>query len=202
MKSLVIGGNSRNVGKTGLAVSIIEACRDLEWTAVKVTQFGHGICSRSGGACGCAVSDPQCPYEIDEETGLIPTTDTARLLAAGASQVLWLRVALGKLKEALPALRERLQGSRRVLFESNGIVEYWPPTAYLSVLQCDSTDCKASARRLASAADAFILPPAGNARPNWNGFPPGLLRERPVFRVAPPSYCNRAIVGFVRNRMA
>ena len=30
MRSLVIGGNSRNIGKTGLAVSIINATRDLQ----------------------------------------------------------------------------------------------------------------------------------------------------------------------------
>ncbi len=202
MRSLVIGGNSRNVGKTGLAVSIISSSRDLDWTAVKVTQFGHGVCSRSGGPCECVVSDPQCPYEIEEETGLIPTTDTARMLAAGASHVLWLRVALGKLEVALPALRERLRGKGSVLFESNGIVDHWKPNAYLSVLQCDIDDCKASARRLAPTAAAFVLPPAARALPAWDGFPHGLLRERPVFRVEPPSFCSGALIEFVRNRMS
>ncbi len=201
MKSLVIGGNSRNIGKTGLAESIITACGDREWTAVKITQFGHGICSRSGDVCGCAVSDPECPYEIEEETGLVATTDTARMLAAGASEVLWVRVALGMLECALPALRERLQEKECVLFESNGIVEHWKPATYLSVLQCDSEDCKASARRLAVAADAFVLPPAGRALPDWDGFSQELLRERPVFRVAPPSFCSPALLDFVRERM-
>lgn len=202
MRCLVIGGNSRNVGKTGLAVSIISACKDLNWTAVKVTQFGHGVCSRSGGPCECAISNPQCPYEIDEETGVISTTDTARMLAAGASHVLWLRVALGKLETAMPALRERLRGKGSVLFESNSIVEYWRPDAYLSVLQCDIEDCKASARRLATVADAFVLPPAGRALPVWDGFPQAVLHERPVFPVAPPSFCTPALIDFVRDRMS
>ncbi len=201
MRSLVIGGNSRNVGKTGLAVSIISACRDLDWTAVKITQFGHGVCSQSGGPCGCAVSDPKCPYEIEEEGGLVPTTDTARMLAAGASRVLWVRVALGRLAEAVPAIRNRLEGTETVLFESNSIVDHWKANAYVSVLQREVDDCKVSAKRLAPAADAFVLPPASLAVPEWDGFANELLDERPVFHVEPPSFCSDALVKFVRDRM-
>ena len=133
---------------------------------------------------------------------MIPTTDTARMLAAGAAHVLWLRVALGKLATAMPALRERLRGKGNVLFESNGIVEHWRPDAYLSVLQCDIDDCKASARRMAPAADAFVLPPASRGLPGWDGFPQALLHERPVFPVTPPSFCTPALIDFVRDRMS
>lgn len=201
MKSLVIGGNSRNVGKTGLAVSLITATRDLGWTAVKVTQFGHGVCSRSGGPCGCAVATPSCPYEISVEDGQIASTDTARMLAAGADEVLWVRVALGQLAQAMPAVWERLAGKQKVLFESNSIMDHWRPDAYLSVLQCDVDDCKASAARVASTADAFVLPPSERKEPEWDGFDWSLLDERPIFSVEPPSYCSPEIVEFVRRRM-
>ena len=201
MRSVVIGGNSRNVGKTGLAVSIISATRDLRWTAVKVTQFGHGICSRSGHPCGCAVADPQCPYEITVEDGLIATTDTARMLLAGAAEVLWVRVALGQLQEAMPAIRYRLQGRMNVLFESNSILEHWKPDAYLSVLQCDLDDCKASASRFAASADAFVLPRSERVVPEWAGFDLDLLNSRPAFNVTPPSYCTPEIVDYVRRRV-
>ena len=149
MNTLAIGGNSRSVGKTSLAVSIIGATLEADWTAVKLTQFGHGICSKSGAPCSCAVTNPACPYEITVEDGLIPTTDTARMLAAGASEVLWVRVALGQLPMAMPAIRQRLAGRRNVLFESNSIVEHMRPDAYLSVLRFDTPDCKESAGRLA-----------------------------------------------------
>lgn len=202
MRSVAIGGNSRNVGKTGLAASIIAATRDLGWTAVKIAQFGHGICSRDGEPCGCAVADPRCPFEISEEDGSVPGTDTARLLAAGAAEVLWLRVALGQLGAAIPELGRRLRGRGSVLFESNSIVDHWRPDAYLSVLQCDIEDCKESARRLAQAADAFVMPPSERAVPTWDEFDPELLNARPVFRVQPPSYCTREVVNFVRERVA
>ena len=199
MKSIVIGGSSRNVGKTSLAVSIIASTKDLDWTAVKVTQFGHGVCSRSGGPCGCAVTSPQCPYDITVEEDARGTTDTARMVAAGASEVLWLRVALGRLEEAIPTLRRRLRGKSHVLFESNSLVEHWRPDAYLSVLQRDIDDLKPSAERLAATADAFVLPPSRRFSPPWTGFDAGLLDAKPVFRVSPPSYCTREVVDFVRE---
>ena len=199
MKIVAIGGNSRSVGKTSLAVSIIAATKELGWTAVKITQFGHGVCSRNGQPCGCAVEDPLCPYEIGVEDGENPSTDTARMLAAGADEVLWMRTALGNLLEALPALRRSLEGRTHVLFESNSLVEHWRPDLYLSVLDCSMRDCKASARRLAPSVDAFVL--SGPGRPQWAGFDPELVERKPVFGVRPPSYCTQELLEFTKRRL-
>lgn len=201
MNTLAIGGNSRSVGKTSLAVSIIGATREADWTAVKLTLFGHGICSRSGDPCSCAVTNPACPYEISVEDGLIRTTDTARMLAAGAAEVLWVRVAMGQLPIALPAIRQRLAGKRHVLFESNSIVEHLRPDAYLSVLRFDTPDCKESAGRLAPAADAFVLAPSKLQVPAWADFDPEILKSKPAFKAGPPSYCTSEIIEFVRRRV-
>lgn len=201
MKTVAIGGNSRSVGKTSLAVSIISATRELGWTAVKITQFGHGICSRNGEPCGCATSDPLCPYEISVEDGAIPSTDTARMLAAGAREVLWVRTGLGNLETALPEMRQRLEGREHVLFESNGIVEHWRPSVYLSVLDCSLQDCKASALRSAGFADAFVLSgPDGRAAP-WKGFDADRVGPKRVFSVAPPEYCSPELLEFARKRL-
>lgn len=201
MRSVVIGGNSRNIGKTSLAVSLISATRDLDWTAVKVTRFGHGICSRSGSPCDCAIANPQCPYDISVEKGAIPSTDTARMLSAGAAEVLWVRVAMGCLDIAMPSIRSRLEGREHVIFESNSILQYWMPDAHLSVLQYDLEDCKGSAKRGATVADAFVLPPSSRANPEWDGFPTEVLDSRRRFEVVPPSYCTPEIVAFVRGRL-
>lgn len=201
MNLVAIGGNSRNVGKTGLAVSLIEATREYRWTAVKITQFGHGVCSRNGRPCGCAVEDPQCPYEITVEEGLVPSTDTARMLRAGAEEVLWARVALGQLATAAPALRDRLEGRLNVLIESNGIVAHWQPDVYLAVLQFDVSDCKASFRQLARRADAFVLPRSARGAPTWPGFDPGLVGSTPGFEVESPTFCTPPLVEFVKARL-
>ena len=44
MKIVVVGGNSREIGKTSVVVGLIRALRHRNWTAIKLTQFGHGIC--------------------------------------------------------------------------------------------------------------------------------------------------------------
>ena len=65
MAVVVIGGHSRNVGKTSLMAGLIAAMREMNWTAVKITQYGHGICSAHGGECDCAVD--QHSFAISEE---------------------------------------------------------------------------------------------------------------------------------------
>jgi len=40
---VVVGGHSRNVGKTSVVAGLIAALQELDWTAVKITQYGHGV---------------------------------------------------------------------------------------------------------------------------------------------------------------
>ena len=92
--------------------------------------------------------------------------DTSRLLAAGAVEVLWLRVAQGTLAEAMPALEQRLAASDHVLIESNSIVEFLRPDVYVSLLDERVEDFKASARRLLPRANAVA---AGRRRTRRRG---------------------------------
>ena len=197
MKTVVIGGNSRNIGKTSLACSLIEATRKREWTAVKITQFGHGICSSSGEPCGCSIEDPECPFEISVETGEKADSDTARMLTAGARESLWVRVAMGRLGSAMPAIRQQIKDRGHVLFESNSIVDFVDPDVFLAVLHFDVADFKASAARLHERADAYVLPVAKNLSPPWPGFDTGLLSRGRTFSVAPPKYCSPDVVEFL-----
>ncbi len=201
MKTLVVGGNSRNIGKTSLACALIASTRDLEWTAVKITQFGHGICSSTGEPCGCAIDDPECPFDIALESGEKPGSDTARMLRAGAREALWVRAAMGRLGLAMPAVRKRIAGSKHVLIESNSVLDFLAPDVYLAVLHFDERDFKASAARLHERADAFVLPAAASAAPPWPGFDLSLLERKPAFQVEPPSYCSEEIAAFVKARL-
>ena len=202
MKTLVVGGNSRNIGKTSLACSLIASRREWEWTALKVTQFGHGICSSTGEPCGCAIDDPECPFDITVENGENPACDTARMLRAGARESLWVRAAMGGLGRAMPAVRERIAGRKHVLLESNSVLDFIVPDVYLAVLHFDEQDFKASAARLHERADAFVLPAAAAAAPPWPGFDLSLLARKPIFHVEPPSYCSEETIAFVKARLA
>src|ERR1700751_4372836 len=106
MAIIVIGGHSRSVGKTSVVAGLIAALPELQWTAFKITQYGHGICSANGAACDCATSDHS--WAISEEKNPTGDSDTSRFLAAGALRAWWVRTEQGRLAEAMPALRETL----------------------------------------------------------------------------------------------
>jgi len=53
MAVVVVGGHSRSVGKTSVVAGLIAALPEYAWNAMKITQFGHGVCSRNGELCDC-----------------------------------------------------------------------------------------------------------------------------------------------------
>src|SRR5438094_6120578 len=111
MATIVIGGHSRDVGKTSVVAGLIAALREQNWTAVKITQFGRGICSVSTEPCDCALNESEHSWSLDEEHDRSGGSDTSRFLLAGAARSLWARTKQGMLAEAMPALRELLQGA-------------------------------------------------------------------------------------------
>jgi hypothetical protein len=201
MKLVVIGGHSRSVGKTSVAAGLIAATRERGWTAVKLTQYGHGICSSSGEPCGCAVEDPECPYAIHRETDPAGSTDTARLLRAGASEAFWVRAPMGRLALVLPELDRLLRDREHVLFESNSILEFWQPDLYVPVLRYDIEDFKESSRRFLGRADAFVVVSSGRESPGWEAVNPQPFDHKPVFHAAAPGYECRALAEFCNQRM-
>jgi hypothetical protein len=202
MAIVVIGGHSRSVGKTSVVAGLISALREFDWTAIKITQYGHGVCSANGSLCDCATADHS--WAITEEAlaeneGGSKESDTSRFLRAGAGRALWVRTEQGRLAEAMPALRLRLEQSRNVMIESNSVLKFMRPDLYLTVLDPGTEDFKNSAREVLDRADAVILRETANAV--WEGVSLKPLAERPIFRIAPPIYVTLEIVEFVRNRI-
>src|SRR5215469_8075102 len=106
MAIVVVGGQSREVGKTSVVAGLIAALPQHNWTAFKITQFGHGQCSLNGEPCSCATED-RC-WAVTEDRDLQGKSDTSRFLAAGAKRAYWVRTEQGRLTEALPALHRRI----------------------------------------------------------------------------------------------
>ena len=198
MSLVVIGGHSRSVGKTSVVAGLIAALRELEWTAAKITQYGHGICSANGEACDCATGDHS--WAITEEHGRTGESDTSRFLVAGASRVFWVRTEQGKLAEAIPTLRNRLEGARNVIIESNSVLKFLRPDLYLTILDPATADFKTSAREFLDRADAIILHEHDGAT-GWNAVSLKPVANRPVFRIAPPPFVTPQIVEFVRAKL-
>jgi hypothetical protein len=176
MHTLVIGGHSRNIGKTALVADLIRAIPEAEWTALKITQYGHGFCSLHGEPCRC--SPDAHGVALDEETSRDNRTDTSRFLVAGAARAFWLRVEQGRMAEAMPKYREAVAGARHIIVESNTLLRFLRPDTYLVVLDPAVEDFKDSARQMLDRADMFVLrsPLEGNP---WPGVSRQLLERRP-----------------------
>jgi hypothetical protein len=195
---VVIGGHSRSVGKTSVVAGLISALREFDWTAVKVTQYGHGVCSANGAPCDCATGDHS--WAISEEKDRSGESDTSRFLIAGAERALWVRTEQGRLAEAMPALRKRLEAADNVMVESNSVLKFMKPDLYLTVLDPSTEDFKNSAREFLDRAGAVILHEAAGTA--WNGVSLKPVAERPVFRITPPYYVTAEMVEFVRGVVA
>ncbi len=200
MAIVVIGGHSRSVGKTSVVAGLISELREYGWTAVKITQYGHGVCSADGAPCDCATDDHS--WAISEEKNRSGESDTSRFLLAGAARALWVRTEQGRLAEAMPALRHRLEQAKNIIVESNSVLKFLRPDLYLTVLDPDTKDFKTSAREFLDRASAVILhegsKPAGTV---WQSVSLKPVAERPVFRIRPPIYLTPEIVEFVRGRL-
>jgi len=194
---VVVGGHSRSVGKTSVVAGLISALREFEWTAVKITQYGHGVCSADGAPCDCATADHS--WAITEEKKRDAESDTSRFLVAGAARAFWVRTEQGRLAEAMPALRQRLERSRHVIVESNSVLKFLYPDLYLTVLDPDTEDFKTSAREFLDRADAVVLRGRSKTGAAWRGVSLKPVAERPVFRITPPPYVTPEIVEFVRR---
>jgi len=199
MAIVVIGGHSRSVGKTSVVTGLISALREYDWTAVKITQYGHGVCSANGAPCDCATADHT--WAISEERDRNGETDTSRFLVAGAAQALWVRTEQGKLAEAMPALRKRIESSRYVMAESNSVLKFLRPDLYLTVLDPGTEDFKNSAREFLDRASAVILHEHSKTGSEWQGVSLKPVAGRPVFRITPPPYVTPEVVEFVRSHL-
>jgi len=197
MAIIVIGGQSRNLGKTSVVAGLIAAIPSYNWTAFKITQFGHGQCSLDGEPCHCATADHT--WAISEEKDHSGKSDSSRFLAAGAKRSFWVRTKQGRLAEAMPLLRRRISESENAILESNSILKFIRPDLYITVLDPATEDFKTSAQEFLDRADVVILHEAGEFR--WRGTSLKPVIDKPVFHIRPPNYVTDEIVEFVERRM-
>ncbi|HMD17295.1 MAG TPA: hypothetical protein VKH18_11560 [Terriglobales bacterium] len=200
MPLLVIGGHSRSVGKTSVVAGLIAALPGFHWTALKITQYGHGICSANGEACDCATADHS--WAVSEEKNRTGESDTSRFLVAGADHSWWVRTEQGHLAEAIPRIRKILASTQNVIIESNSILRFVKPDLYLTVLDPQTADFKASAQTFLDRADAVLLHSvAGSKSPAWERVSLKPVIDRPTFAIQPPNYVTPEVAEFVRARM-
>jgi hypothetical protein len=201
MAIVVVGGHSRSVGKTSVVAGLIASLREYNWTALKITQYGHGVCSADGKPCDCATDDHT--WAVSEEKDRTGKSDTSRFLVAGATRAWWVRTEQGRLAEAMPTIRRSLAEAENVILESNSILKFVRPDIYLTVLDPSTADFKKSAQQFLDLADGVILhePKKGLSQAAWQGVSLKPVAGRPIFHIRPPEYITPEIVEFVRSRL-
>jgi len=199
---VVVGGHSRNIGKTGLAAGLIRRTRAMKWTALKITQYGNAVCSRhtEASTCGCEPGNGE-EFALSEEYEA-NDTDSGRFLGAGAERAFWLRVPAGELPRAAGMVKKILAQGENVIVESNSVVELVQPDVFLMLLDFSCEDFKPSSLRFMDRADGFVVIDRGINAPLWEEVARGLWDGKPQFLVKPPRWTTPEIVEFVKAKAA
>jgi hypothetical protein len=199
MVRIVVGGQSRNIGKTTVAAGLISALRERAWTAVKITVCKESECPVNGFGCRCPAREHL--FSIVEEKDPVARSDSSRFLAAGAKESFWARVKPGAFNVLVPPLGVLLERAEHVILESNSVMRYLRPDLYIMVLDPAVEDWKSSALELLPLADAVVKiikipdPSGGRGR---EGKLPGLV---PIFIAEEAAAAMPALLQFVRERL-
>ena len=199
MAIVVVGGHTRNIGKTSVVAGLIAALPQRRWTAIKITQFGHGVCSANGEPCDCETADHT--IAISQERDRASGTDSSRYLAAGAERSFWVRTRQGQLSEAMPRVRALLAESENAIVESNSVLRFLQPDVSLSVLDPAIEDFKPSALRYLDRVDALVVPAGAVFVEGWGGVSLRTIERKRRFCFVAPEYCTAELVGFVEERL-
>lgn len=157
---LMIGSAGANVGKTELACAILRkfSRSGEEIVGVKVTTINEkdGQCPRGGEGCGVC-SSLEGVYLITQENDPTSGKDTAKLLAAGASRVYWLRVLRRHIEDGFAALLELLGPDATSICESNSLRQVVEPALFFVAERKDAKVWKPSAVEVKKYANRIVV---------------------------------------------
>jgi len=128
MKIVTISGASKDVGKTNLAVSIIERYKGVAAVKYSLDYEGNGL---------GIVTDPEVLAQ--------PGTDTGRFLRAGANPVFWVRTNKERLGLDLKKALSLLGPDSRVVIEGNSVLKHLKPALAVFVMNSSWEKMKPSA---------------------------------------------------------
>jgi hypothetical protein len=189
MPTVVVGGQSRKVGKTSVAAGLIAAFPRCRWTAIKISSHVHAGMDRAGTGV------------VYEETDRAGRSDTSRFLAAGAARALWLSFGDKDRESAMRKLSPILKSDPFVMIESNRILRFFVPDLFILVLKYDVADFKDSAKEILGRAQAIVAVNSGSAGPARKAIARATLRGVPVFETPDPQSIPQGLINFVQSRL-
>jgi hypothetical protein len=193
MAIIVVGGHSRNVGKTSVVAGLIRAFNNYPWTAIKITSHWH---ESTPAAPECARENI---FDVYEEVDRSGTSDTSRYLAAGASRALWVRIKDDPAETSLQQLVSILQSCPFAIIESNRIINLLRPDLFIMVLRYDIDEFKPSARKVLKKANAAVVVNSNPSQPPWKNVEPEILSGIRLFATIDARSIPQAFLDFVRT---
>lgn len=197
MTTVVVGGHSRNVGKTSVAAALISALSEYSWTAIKISPHWH-----EGAPEASEESIKESSFEIIEENNRQGRTDTSRFLAAGAARSLWVRVREGQLAAAMQTLLPIIRADPFVIVEGNSILRFIRPDLFIIVIRFDVEDFKESAREMLKQAHAAVVVNFNPSQPPRKEISQEALAGIPLFVTADPQIVPGGLVDLVRSKLS
>ena len=141
---IVVGGHSRQVGKTAVMLEVLRALSDVPWIAVKVSAHRHW----PGAGAAPTVMEEHAPSA---------GTPTARYLAAGAGRAFLLRAPDAHMPDAARLIDRWRDRGHHVIVESNRLVAYAHPDLTLFVIDPTIDDWKTSSGPCLTRAHALAI---------------------------------------------
>lgn len=131
MKIITVSGAHSGVGKTTIAEYMLSRLKG--WSALKVTVSKDGRCPRKK-SCGVCAEIKE-PFHIVTDEGIInqPGKDTARLKAAGARQVIWLKARSEGLREGLLEALLDFNDCQGVIIEGTSVLKFIKPVLNIHI---------------------------------------------------------------------
>jgi len=156
---IMVGSGDRNAGKTEFACSLIRKFdSQTDVIGIKVTAIAdpRSGCPRGEDGCGVCVT-LEDDYCIIKETLSKSDKDTCRMLAAGASQVFWLRVLKPHLAEGIKALLDIIGDDAISVCESNSLRQVVEPALFFMLKGKTGSTHKSSAKAVSHYADREVV---------------------------------------------
>jgi hypothetical protein len=161
---LMVGSTARKIGKTDLVCSLIKKfSKHRNIIGIKVTTIDN----QNLQAHGHEENDetcfpPQKGFCITEEVKIDNEKDTARLLAAGASRVFWLRVLKEHLMEGAIALVDTIGQDTISICESNSLRQVIVPGLFLMLKSENPNTWKSSVQCVIEYVDKVVVSDGNN----------------------------------------
>lgn len=166
---ILLGATGRNLGKTTLALHIIEQLKErVPIIAFKViTVRDHGdICPRGGKGCGICNGLKDC-FDIREELGN-GEKDTMLLRKAGAQHVYLIRSLKDHVKDAMEKAMTYVPEGHLVICESNSVRTAVEPGVFIMIKSPGLEEhYKPTAKEVISKADVVIEQKDASSEELW-----------------------------------